>query len=329
MPDDQDQDVFVRAGITDADFAEEPQIGDVPAEAEPSEPDPDDRPRDENGRFVARETAGKPEAVEDAGDRSAAGKQEPAAVPEAAPAPAAGDVPARFAAEAKAAWAQAAPALRAEVSRAIGELEAGMQRHQAALAPLRSYIDMAGGPEALAQAAQRYVGIEQMLARDPIQGLSVIANNLGTDLRTIAAKVLGQPAPDGSAETGQLRQQLQLAQAELAKFRQEKAQTVTQTVQQFADSHPRFEELSGVIKWALETKLAPDLPSAYEYAERLRPAPAAAPAAPPAAAAAPAQQPQTPPANLSIDGGPGSNLGYTPPKDRQQNIADRLAQFGL
>lgn len=322
MPDEtQEQDVFARVGLTDADFEDEPQIGDVPEEAS------DDRPRDEHGRFVAKDKGEEPVAPEEAGASSTTGAQEPEAVPDAAPpAPAAEEAPARFSAEAKAAWASAPPALRSEVLRAQSELQSGLEQYQAKLAPLKNYIDMAGGPEALAEAAQRYVGIEQMLAADPIKGLSVICNNLGTDLRSVAAHVMGQPAPDGSQEMGQLRQQLAQAQAELQQFRQEKTQTLTQTVQQFADQHPRFDELSREISWALKTGLASTLPEAYEYAERLKPAPQAAPAAAPEGTT---QQPQTPPANLSVDGGPGSNPGYQPPKDRRQNIADRLAEFGL
>jgi hypothetical protein len=336
MPDPQEQDVFARAGITDADFADEPEIGSEPSPdvAEPSADDGqgDARPRDESGRFVAKEKA-EPEPAEGPGPQAIeAASKTPETPPVDAPKGPDGieEAPARFSPDAKAAWAASPPAIRGEVNRAIRELEQGIQAHQATVAPLKRYIDMAGGAEALAQAAQRYIGIEQQLAADPIKGLGVIANNLGTDLRTIAAHVLGQPAPDYSQEMGQLRQQLQQAHAEVQQYRQEREQRTASVVQDFWAQRPRADELQNEIKWALKTGLAQGateaerLASAYEYAERLRPAPpTAAPAAPPP------QQPHTPPANLSVDGSPGSAPGYTPPPDRRQNIADRLSQFGF
>lgn len=320
-----ERDIFAEAGITDADFEDEvgTEVAPVEAPEAPAEvaEQSDSRPRDENGRFVAKE-----------------GEKEERAIPETRPEVKAaqtqeqdfGEAPSRFSADARAAWAQAPLPIRAEIGRAITELEKGLQGYQQTVAPLKSYIDMAGGPEALAQAAQRYIGIEQQLAADPIKGLGIIANNLGTDLRTIAAQVLDQPAPENSQEMAQLRHENQQLKNQMQQFQTERMTHTERQVQTFAETAPRFQELTNEIAWALKTGLAqgdtPEarLKNAYEYAERLKPAPQ------PAAPAAIQQQPQTPPPeNLSVDGAPGSTPGYSPPKDRRQNIADRLAEAGL
>lgn len=268
MPDEDA--LSARAAIEKA-FAEVPAeveeapevVEEAPAEAS-VETAEDTRERDELGRFKAKE------------DAPAEVVAEPVAEAQAVEAPKveADAPPARFMAEAKAAWATTPPAVKAEINRSFAEMERGLQQHQQTIAPLKQFIDMAGGPGQLAQAAQRYIGIEQMLAQDPLKGLDTIARNLGTDLRTIAAHVMGQPAPDQNAELQQLRQQNQQMAQQLQGVQAEKARTTEQQVTKFAEEHPRFGELSNVIAWTLKTGLAADLPSAYAYAERLNPAPA-------------------------------------------------------
>jgi hypothetical protein len=255
----------------------------------------DTRARDELGRFKAAEAAAE-----------AALEPAPLAPVVDAPKVETDAPPARFMAEAKAAWATTPPAVRAEINRSFAEMERGLQLHQQTIAPLKQFIDMAGGSDQLAAAAQRYIGIEQMLAQDPLKGLDTIARNLGTDLRTIAAHVMGQPAPDQNVELQQLRQQNQQMAQQLQGVQAEKTRAAEQQVTKFVEGHPRFGELSNVIAWTLKTGLAADLPSAYEYADRLKPALVSP--GPPAPTAAPAPQTRGP---VSIKGAPssGSNPG--------------------
>ena len=332
MPDEQEQDVFARAGITDEDFADEPEVGSVeaPVEAEAPEAAQADGPaRDEHGRF-----APKTENVE-VGGRSTADAQGPEVAP-VAPAPA---VDLNLSAAERAAWSTVPPELRGAVERRVTEMERGLTEYRAKWAPMQQFAEMAErGGTTLADAAAHYIGMEQMIAQNPIQGLDTICRNLGTDLRTVAAHVLGQDAPEPNAQVQQLSQQMRNMEAELAHYRaqerrqQEQAQSsALDTVTKFSTSAPRWAELEHYVSWALQTGAVPrtgdaakDLEAAYHLADRLVPGSA------PAVNTAPAQQePRTPPANLSVDGGPGSNPGYSPPKDRRQNIGDRLAQFGL
>jgi hypothetical protein len=58
-----------------------------------------------------------------------------------------------------------------------------------------------------------------------------------------------------------------------ASVQQQVFQTVRQEVTQFAQDHPRLDELAPQIGRLIETGMAATLPEAYEMAERLSPAP--------------------------------------------------------
>lgn len=229
--------------------------------------------------------------------------------------------PARFSNDAKAAWAETSEAVRAETHRAIRELETGYQKHKAdaeAYAELREFSDLAKQHNTTIKAAlSNYVGIERLLASDPIAGLERIIANLGMraadgrslTLHDIAAHVLGQ-SPD--EQTARQNGTIQQMHAEIAALKQQVG-GVTQTMQQahqtatmdkvsaFASSHPRFDELAPDIAFFLTSGRTTDLSEAYALAERLNPAPATASPPP----AAPAIPPLNPAGQKSIAGAPG------------------------
>lgn len=297
-----EQDVFERAGITPEDFGEaappEPVAPEGGAES-------DGQPRDEFGRFAPKTPAEADESPEEPQQPEPA--PEVASQPEAAPPPA-DEAPARFSAEAKALFAAAPPALKAEISRAVRETEAGIAKYREQIEPFRPFLERAKatGSDPVA-AIQSYVAIEDTLRQNPLQGLEAICRNLGTDLRSVAAHVMGKPAPEPNAEIQQLRQQVAQYKQQADAYQRHLNEQATQTVTSFAEQNPRFNELAETIGWIIKSGGAADLPTAYQMAAAMRPAPASAPHT--AARPIPQPQPQTPRQNLQISGSPspGSN----------------------
>jgi hypothetical protein len=161
--------------------------------------------------------------------------------------------------------------------------------------------------------------MEQKLRADPIGGLDVIINNLGiqvpdgqggmrrANLRDVAYSVLSQ-SPDQlkaiqtqnaqgaqSHQIGALHQQVAGLQNALHQMHNAQRFHYTRSaVDQFADAHPRFDELGDLIE--NELKLGFDLETAYRRAELLRPGTHAAQTRTPSA--------QTRPTDKSISGAP-------------------------
>jgi ElaB/YqjD/DUF883 family membrane-anchored ribosome-binding protein len=266
---------------------------------------PDTRERDEFGRFKARS------------DEVVTADTTPAEAPKAPQVEQPRfDPPSRFSADAKAAWDNAPLPIKAEINRAFKELEGGIERYRAEVEPFRPFLERARqtGSDPVV-ALSNYISIEDRLRENPIGGLEQICRNMGTDLRSVAAHVMGQPAPDANEEIAALRQEVQQLRGhsqELQTYKQrqeqERTQQTTKQVEEFWAAHPRAEELANVIQWALKTGLAADLPTAYQYAERLHPAPATAAAPQPGTAPTGQPQKQGP---VSIKGAPsaGSNPG--------------------
>lgn len=310
MPDDEHsldaslERAFAQAGISDdTPEAEAP-------EAEIEAPEGDGRARDEHGRFKAREA----EPAEKVSAEVAEAPAQPVEQPQ--PHPLAEDAPARLDAAARAAWSSVPQEVRGSIHRTMREMEQGLQSYQQQMAPLKPWMERAQREGTSIDAAlQHYVGLEDRLRQDPLGGLGQIVQNLsaagalppGTDLRTLAAHVLGQQPPERDqvveglrAEIASLKQGFGSVQQTFQQQREAQAQ---QQIEAFAAANPRFDELSGEIAQLLKTGYASDLQDAYAKAERLNPAlsPAAQTRAP-----APAQTGPTPTAHLSVKGAPSS-----------------------
>jgi TolA-binding protein len=176
----------------------------------------------------------------------------------------------------------------------------------------------------LEQALINYTSMEQKLRADVVGGLDVIVNNLNLKapngaklgLRDIAYHVLSQSPEQlqqvqmGNAQQAQtsqigaLHQEVRGLKDQLAQMHTAQQFTYTRSqVDQFADSHPRFDELGTEIE--NELKLGFDLESAYRRAELLKPASTAAQTRTTA--------PQTrAPADRSISGSPGGTGANSP-----------------
>lgn len=289
--------------------------------------------RDETGKFAPK--AGDPAKPADATQTAPAADPSKVAPTTATPA---SDAPARFSPDAKAAWVTAPEPVKAEVTRAIKEMEAGIEKHRAsaeAFEPVRKYADMARqGGTTLDKALEAYVGMENMLRQDPIKGLNAVCENMGLSLRDVAAHVLGQTPDQTASQSDATVRELKAEIAALKQqvggvtqtFAQQRESATIEQITAFASKpeHARFDELADDIAFFLQSGKTQDLSEAYALAERLNPAPAASA---PQTAAIPAPAPdltaQTLKGSLSITGAPspGSN-----PANRQpsSSIKDAL-----
>jgi hypothetical protein len=292
------------------------------AKVEGDEPAAEGPQRGPDGKFAAKQPTDAP-PVE---------LKEPAK-PDASPLT---EPPARFSPDAKAAWAQAPVPVQAEIKRAITELETGLRQKDEILAPLKPYFDLAQQHNVkVHDALGNYVRMEQILAKDPRAGLTAIAENFGWTLDQLLSFVSDKPAqqqgqPDQRDQTiVALRRELDAIKGQVGTvtqtLEQQRVTEVMKSVESFAAQNPRFAELENDILRLLQTGYADTLEAAYQYAERLNPAPQTA------APAATVPTPQTRPAR-SVTGAPnaGSTPGSRPPSsNRREALGNALAQVGL
>ena len=262
--------------------------------------------------------------------------------------------PSRFDDAAKGEWERAPEAVKGAVHRTIREMEAGIQKHKQAaeeFESVREFADMAKqhGTD-LKSALKNYVGIEQQLRQNPLQGLQQIVSNLGlkkpdgspVTLRDIAGHVMGQ-APDAvasqsEAQVMELRQQVQQLQEQLSgvqqHFQQQREQAVYTEVKDVTTA-PHFQELAEDIVAYLNTPfsdatLPPKerLKEAYDfvYSRRFGPPSVAHTDANPLLDQTQAPPPMQvkPAGQKSISGAPG-NSTTTAGKPKVMSIKDSIA----
>lgn len=297
-----------------------------------------ERPRNPDGTFASKDVQAQPQKPVEAQ------KQPEAPKPQAEQPTNFVEPPKRFSADAKAAWAQAPEPVRAEITRAVKELEQGIAEYQTRWEPLKEFDALARQHgTTLDKAMANYVGIEQLIARDPLRGLNQVCENMGLSLREIAARIMGQ-TPDQNASQQdatirELRNEIAGLKRELGgvstTIRSEKEQATLKQIEDFASQpeHARFEELSEDIALFLKNGRAKDLQEAYELADRLNPVPQAQMAPAPAASAAPpADAAHTRKGQLSLSGAPssGSNPANRKPPSSAREALDRsFAALGL
>ena len=298
---------------------------------------PDDQalpspPRGERGRFMPRQetTADSSSLPAAEGDGAQASQPTPSpALPHDAPFR---EPPSRMADHAKREWAAVPESVRGEFNRIHKEYSQAYEQYRGAaeaFAPIAHFHQMAQQHgTTLAQALDNYVGMETKLRADPVAGLDLIVHNLGLKtsdgepigLRDIAYHVLSQ-TPDqlrslqqGNTvnatqhQIGALHQQVASLTNALQQMQYNYQYTYTRSaLDVFAESHPRFDELTTIIDQ--ELKSGYDLDTAYRRAELLSPATQAAQTRTPSA--------QTRPPDRSISGAPGGSAngnGATPQK---------------
>lgn len=289
-----------------------------------------DRARDEKGRFVPKE--GQPEAA-------AANPDPAAAKPQAQPDPN-DQPPARFSPDAKAAWATAPAPIKAEVTRAVRELETGLKQYQDFVAPIRQYAELAAqNGTSLANVFANYTRIEQGLRQNPAETVAEILQFAGITPHQYASHILGQ-APDQARmqadhHINALQNRINQLESQWGGFQQAQ-QTREQMearnyIETFTKEHPRLAEpeFAKQCGQLMQARVAADLPAAYAMVERLNPATQPAPAT---AAQAAQPQPAQTRRNLSVVGAPasGSNPANRVPSSSPREAARRaLAAQGI
>ena len=280
-----------------------------------------ERDRGPDGKFIAKDAAKDGQPVEGA-EKTVV---DPEKVGEGDKPDNFGDAPPRFSPDAKAAWKDAPEPVRAEITRAVKELEGGIEQYRQAYEPFRDFHkQLQDNGQTFQEVFQHYTGIEDLLQRDPVQGLDRICRNLGTDLRTVAAHVMGQPADQQASQTSavihQLEQKIAGLERQLGGVTQnietQHRSAAEKEISAFASQpgHERFDELADDIAFLVESGRASDLSQAYELAARLNPAPQPAAPAPTTTGQIDPNadlEAQTRKGSLSVAGSPasGSNPG--------------------
>ncbi len=337
-----------KASATPADDAPlvEPVEAPTGTEAEDSPPSASDRrERDDQGRFAkaAADKAAKEKNEVPAEQKPAEQKPATEAQTEQAPAPTTSAPPPGWSPASKAAWHEGKlpPSVLADVAKREKQVADGLSKLQS-FKPLEPYMELARkGNTTLPEALERYVAAEQLLERDPVQGLRMLAQNYNVDLRQVLG---GMSAPD---QIPQPRQQnydlapvLTPIQQELAQLRQivhgdKQAQTQSQVEAFFSDPANRYaDNVADEMKYLIETGRAKNLKDAYDQAVWLNPEvrtevmreqttsqnAAAAARAKDAAAAAKKS-------GRSINGGPSAGTVATEPKtdDLRQTLVEAFA----
>ena len=202
--------------------------------------------------------------------------------------------PPRFSPHAQAAWDTTPEPVRADIVRMHQEVD-GMHRHYRAdkevMDTIRPFHQLATSQGTnLQRALHNYVNMEQKLRSDVIGGLDIIIDNLNLrtpdgrklGLRDVAWHVLntdpnqhkmmqGQHAQSAlGTQIGQLHQMVQGLAQNQQRMQYERQFVQTRgAVDQFADTHPGFDELGDLIEG--ELRLGFSLEQAYQRARLLRP----------------------------------------------------------
>jgi hypothetical protein len=298
------------------------------AKAEPKEkaPEPEGKSRGEDGRFAPRE----PKEQGQSAPKTAEGAPAQAvAAPEGKPAEAGKsearashyEPPARFNDQGKAEWQQTPDSVKAEVHRAIKNLEDGYVKHKEGAEryeKFRQYDELAkqNGRD-LSASLGALKQFEDTMRSNPLAAIDM------------ALREAGPRKPDGSPLTindvvahlsGQsVDQRVQAAQARIHELETQIARVDMQRqleahVQEFMSAHPDFEQKADDLAFLIDNGFAPNLEAAYAFMDRFglgagkaSSAPAAPPQASPAvdpATSAPVPPAPKPAGQKSISGAP-------------------------
>ena len=268
--------------------AEDKKKADAKAKSEKPKPEPkkekveekeaeddEDSETDDDPDLAAKEKEG---AEKDGGDSKASSGESDDDSP-----------PSRFRLNDRKEWDDASPQLKAEVKRALTEMEGGLTKHKAAaeayepLKDLDQYAKSTGTN--LRDAVLRLHQAEQQLFhKDPQVRFSAL-NDLvqkthGMSIHQMAAQIAKMPQDKVSQQKDQQIAQLtntvsqlqQSVQNMVTQSQQEKSTALNRHIQDFAQQHPRFEELRPVMAKLIQSGVVgEDLSEAYAAADRLTP----------------------------------------------------------
>jgi hypothetical protein len=284
--------------------------------------------RDEKGRYAPKaELAPTPDAP---------APVTPTATEQTATPAVAIEAPSRFSPDAKAAWATTPEPVKAEINRAMGEMQQGLQEYQARYAPLKPFEDAAKQHGTTIEAAlQNYTSMENMLTNDPVNAFEKICEFIGKTPQQFFEEISNGQQRQANADpiVSQLQQQVQALQQQLSgvstSIQSQQDVETEQRINAWASDKPRFTELRDTMIQLAQSGMANDLDTAYQMAERLKPATVQVQ---PAIQQKPDLKAQTQKGQLSTYGAPvsGSNPAYRKPASSASEAIERsFAQLGL
>jgi len=268
-------------------------------------PAKDDRPRADHGHFAPRQAEGRepsksegglaPQPGQQANGQQAQrnGQQRPVnPLPEYAPYR---EAPPRMADHAKAEWHNTPESVRGEVGRMHREMSDAYQKFKAdheEMNTIRHFQQMAREHgTTLQRAMTNYTTMERKLVSDPYGAFDMIVSNLNLrtpegqklTFRDLAYDYLSQTPEQHKLvqaqnaqsaqgyQLGALHQKVDAIANGFQQMQYQAAHSYTRSaVDQFADSHPRFDELGPAIEQ--EIKFGFDLETAYRRADAFYPA---------------------------------------------------------
>lgn len=202
-----------------------------------------DRPRDAQGRFVAKE--GAPEA---AATEKTSVQQDATAKPDTAPSTAQDGPPVSWAADAKAAWNDAHPAIKAAAIKREAEMSAGgrqwseeKRRYDGMLAPVAERARSYG--LTVDQALNSFVSLDHGMRTNPAATLLGVAGRYGVTPEQLLSVLNGNPtdgqqsAPQGRVpqpDFSPLTQRIEAIEGFFAQQQQQQVDIVATDVQRFA-----------------------------------------------------------------------------------------------
>jgi hypothetical protein len=190
--------------------------------------------------------------------------------------------PDRFSSDAKAEWEETPMSVRGETARAIEELNAGIEKYRE---DAENYSEFKEFHEILQKNGQKfeevigqYVGIENLLKKNPYEGMDRIAQNFGSSLREMAANLMQQPLE--AREEHYINQIRQLNQTvkqmyDTIQHRQQLDQAsaldnARQELKDFTDSHPHMNDskFAEEVSFFYTSGKADTLETAYDMAAK-------------------------------------------------------------
>lgn len=239
------------------------------AEKEPAKPE---KARGDDGKFAKAEPAAEPSAE---ADKSAAEKP---ATERAAPEENRqsegrkyAEPPARFLPEAREKWGPTPYAVKAEMHRISEEVETELRTYREsheAYEQVREFAELAkqGGTN-LKAALQQYVGIENLLRTNPIQGVATVLRNIGITPQQYAQHVMQNPQAHQAQPVAANQQVQQQTDPKVSAIEQElnalKSQLataqVTPMLERFAAEHPDYHALEPQIASVLKSGVVEQL----------------------------------------------------------------------
>lgn len=270
---------FAKVGVDQKPDAKAEAKLDPKAKVEAKEPAKDEKPRDETGKFAAKDKPADSGKLADATAAKTGAEQ-------AAPAKSTYEAPKRLLPDERAEWDAWPEKARAAFTRLDDNTNKGQEKYRVQVERdngLAEFHDMATkSGTTVKEALARYVNTENKLRGDLLGGLDAIisqATNGKSSLRDVAAQIMGQNPEEVASQSdatirelkhtvAQLQQQIggvtQTIEQQQKQAHQEREASTVKQINDWAADKPLFELLAPHIADEMRGQETPDLDAAYK-----------------------------------------------------------------